>query len=178
MRIVFLDEAIFSHTTGPARSWAHSNQVVEVDEAAFNMKTQALIMAVSVDKGVDHFRVYPRSVATAQFVEFLEELAASNGNEPLAVFMDNMTVHHSRAALERYQALKITPIFNVPYSPQFNGIEAVFSMLKATYKKSLLTSILNGQRKQRTNLIVEAVQGMDHHKIANCVKHGMFEIKT
>ena len=59
MRIVFLDEAIFSHTTGPARLWAHSNQVVEVDEAAFNMKTQALIMAVSVDKGVNHYRVYP-----------------------------------------------------------------------------------------------------------------------
>jgi len=53
---------------------------VEIDEAAFNMKTQALIMAVSQDKGVDHFRLYPRSVTTTEFIQFLEELSESNGN--------------------------------------------------------------------------------------------------
>jgi len=52
--------------------------------------------------------------------------------------MDNMRVHRSKLASKKYEVLKITPIFNVPYSPQFNGIEAVFSMVKASYKKSLL----------------------------------------
>ena len=42
------------------------------------MKTLALIMAVSIDKGVDHFKLYPRSVCTDQFIEFLEELQAAN----------------------------------------------------------------------------------------------------
>ena len=77
-RVVFLDEAIFSQSTGPARSWAHKNEVVEVDEARFNMKTQALIMAVSTDKGVEHFRLYHRSVKTTEFIEFLEELSGTN----------------------------------------------------------------------------------------------------
>ena len=39
---------------------------------------------------------------------------------------------------KKYEELNIIPIFNVPYCPQFNGIESVFSMIKATYKKSLL----------------------------------------
>ena len=78
MRILFLDEAIFSHSTGPTKAWAHPNEVVEIDEASFNMKTQALLMAVSIDKGVDHFRLFPRSVSTPEFVEFLEELSKYN----------------------------------------------------------------------------------------------------
>jgi len=55
-------------------------------------------MAVSMDKGVDHFKLYPRSVKTNEFIEFLEELSATNLNEPLAILMDNMRVHHSRTA--------------------------------------------------------------------------------
>ena len=176
LRIVYLDEAIFSHSTGPARAWAHRNEVIEVDEARFNMKTQALIMAVSPDRGVDHFRLYPRSVATHQFLEFLEELSAANGHEPLAVFMDNMTVHHSRLALQKYQELGITPIFNVMYSPQFNSIESVFSMVKAAYKKSLLKDILEESQKKRTTLIKEAILGLDPDKIAKCLAHSMNEI--
>lgn len=175
-RVVFLDEAVFSPATGPTRAWAHNNQVLTVDESAFNMKTQALIMAVSADRGVDHFRLYPRSVQTHHFLEFLEELALTNEGEPLAVFMDNMRVHHSKLAKARYPGLNIIPIFNVAYCPQFNGIEAVFSMVKAHYKKALLARILSDQRKNPVQLIKEAVATLDPEKIRRCVDHGVNEI--
>ena len=74
-------------------------------------------MAVSVDKGVDHFKLYPWSVTTSRFIEFLEELSEYNSDQPLAIFMDNMRVHRSKLALKKYEELKIIPIFNVPYSP-------------------------------------------------------------
>jgi hypothetical protein len=51
-----------------------------MDEASFIMKTQALIMAVSADKGIDHYRIHSRSISTNIFVEFLEELSGLNGN--------------------------------------------------------------------------------------------------
>jgi transposase len=89
-------------------------------------------------------------VATHQFLEFLEELSVANGHEPLAVFMDNMTVHHSRLALQKYQELGITPIFNVPYSPQFNGIESVFSMVRLQQRSPCSkTSLKRHERKGR-----------------------------
>jgi transposase len=52
--------------------------------------------------------------------------------------MDNMRVHHSLLSREAYDALKLTPVFNIPYSPQFNPIEAVFSMVKSFYKSLFL----------------------------------------
>lgn len=176
MRIVFLDEAIFSHSTGPTRAWSANNETIEVDEANFNMKTQALLMVVSEDRGVDHFRLYPRSVANAEYAQFLEELQEINAHQPLAVFMDNMTVHRSRLAWEKYKALNIEPIFNVPYSPQFNGIESVFSMVKADYKRRLLRQILDRDTQRRMTLISQVIQSLDPEKIRRCVQHGLNEI--
>ncbi len=57
MRILFLDEAIFSHTTGPTKAWSNRNETLNVDESRFNMKPLALLMAVSVDRGIDHFHL-------------------------------------------------------------------------------------------------------------------------
>lgn len=52
--------------------------------------------------------------------------------------MDNLAVHKTSEVMEIYKKLRITPIFNVPYSPDFNGIESYFSLVKAEYKKLFL----------------------------------------
>jgi hypothetical protein len=35
---------------------------------------------------------------------------------------------------KKFQELNIIPIFNIPYSPDFNGIESYFSLIKAGFK--------------------------------------------
>jgi transposase len=40
--------------------------------------------------------------------------------------MDNLQVHKTKEVLETCKRLKVRPIFNVPYSPAFNGIETYF----------------------------------------------------
>ena len=40
--------------------------------------------------------------------------------------------------------LKARPIFNVPYSPDFNGIETYFSLIKGEYKKLILERLIKG----------------------------------
>ena len=42
--------------------------------------------------------------------------------KPFAIFLDNLSVHKTNEVLEVYKRLNITTVFNVPYSPQFNGI--------------------------------------------------------
>ena len=134
-------------------------------------------MAVSEDRGVDHFRIVPRSMDTQKFILFLQQLSEKNEDQRLAVFMDNLRVHRSRLALAEYQNLDIRPIFNVPYSPQFNGIESVFSIVKATYKKQLLANILEGRTQQRPTMIKQAILSLDRERIARCVRHGLSEIE-
>ena len=41
------------------------------------------------------------------------------------------------------EKLKITPIFNAPYSPQFNPIEFVFNQVKTSFRKLKTNDIVN-----------------------------------
>ena len=51
------------------------------------------------------------------------------------LFMDNLSVHKTRLVKELYEELELTPIFNAPYSPKYNGIESYWFLLKQIYKK-------------------------------------------
>lgn len=48
----------------------------------------------------------------------------------LVIFQDNLQVHKSNDAMKEYSRLDITPIFSVPYSPEYNGIESTFFTIK------------------------------------------------
>ena len=68
--------------------------------------------------------------------------------------------------------LKITPIFNIPYSPQYNWIETYFSLLKCEYKKLILQKVIRKEPVNAITLIQMAEQAVDQEKIKKCVKYG------
>lgn len=84
----------------------------------------------------------PKSITTKEFVAFIEQLSAKYGGAELILFMDNLRVHKAHEVVETCQRLNVKQIFNVPYSPDFNGIECYFSVLKAEYKKLLLHHLI------------------------------------
>ena len=81
--------------------------------------------------------------------------------------MDNMRVHHSRVSKEAYKELDLTPIFNIAYSPQFNPIESVFSMIKSNYKKLLLKTLIQKNKVRTRHLITNAISALEIEKIRN-----------
>ena len=58
--------------------------------------------------------------------------------------MDNLSVHKSREVRERMDELSIAYIFAPAYSPEYNPIEAVFSIFKNYIKRQRLAAIVNG----------------------------------
>ncbi len=61
------------------------------------------------------------------------------------VFVDNCRVHHSKKVAEFIKANQIELIFNVPYGPEFNPIERVWSKIKLAFKKTRMDAILEGK---------------------------------
>ena len=57
-----------------------------------------------------------------------------NGEEKIALFMDNLSAHKSDKSKEEMNKLKFRWIFNVPYSPEYNPIEFVFSKVKQKFR--------------------------------------------
>ena len=58
--------------------------------------------------------------------------------------LDNLSVHKATSILQTYKDLRITPIFGVPYTPDFNPVEGVFSIVKNYFAKQRLNSLANG----------------------------------
>ena len=66
----------------------------------------------------------------------------------------------------------MTPIFNVPYSPQFNGIESYFSLVKGEYKKLLLKYLILNQKFDVNALIKKSIDLVSNEKAMNCARNG------
>ena len=69
------------------------------------------------------------------------------------MFLDNLSVHKTKEVQAVFKRLNITPIYNIPYSPDFNGIESYFSMVKGAYKKLLLQLLMKDERPNAVSLI-------------------------
>ena len=95
------------------------------------------------ESGLELNMICERAVNAETFNKFLESLSQRFRRRPLALFMDQLTVHKSKDVKPTYRQLDILPVYNVSYSPQFNPIEAVFSKLKYNFSRQRLNNLVN-----------------------------------
>ena len=91
-----------------------------------------MLAGVSKEIGVDLVMTFKNSVDMPKFKIYIEELRAKYFFDDICIYMDNLSVHRSLAVRERLDELSIAYIYSPPYSPDFNGIESVFSILKTS----------------------------------------------
>lgn len=81
------------------------------------------------------------------------------------LFMDNCRVHHSKKVKKHLSELGVTPIFNVPYSPQFNPIEKYWAMVKMYFKRMKLGAIQQGASVNHRDLVRQSLLNIDNEAI-------------
>ena len=57
--------------------------------------------------------------------------------------MDNLPLHKAYITQEQCKRLNISVLWNVPWSPEFNAIEAVFSKPKSLFNRKRLNCLVN-----------------------------------
>jgi len=152
-QIVYLDETMFTFSTFRVKSWSNNRDRVKVNDSNLKIKTLALIAAISEDGGLVDFALHPKAINTESFVAFINQLSSKLGGGDFAIFLDNLSVHKTKEAKLIFEQLNITEIYNIPYSPQFNGIECYFAQVKAYYKKLLLQYVVKGIHADTADLV-------------------------
>ena len=84
---------------------------------------------------------FPKSVNIPKFKVFLDELRILNPFDNMLIIMDNLKVHKNQYSVERMNELGFRWAWTPRYSPQYNGIEEVWSMSKSYVKKKRLNAI-------------------------------------
>ena len=59
------------------------------------------------------------------------------------LLMDNARIHHSRIVLDYIDTTNHQIIYNVPYCPEYNPIELVFSKFKSIIRKKIINNNTN-----------------------------------
>ena len=149
-----------------------------MNDADIRNKTMAFLGAISDNEGLEANIIHPNSITTKEFIEFVEMLSDKFHGQELPIFMDNIQVHKTKEVLETCKRLKARPIFNVPYSPDFNGIETYFSLLKGEYKKLILERLIKGIKVDSSSMIEQSIQKVDKEKAKRCVTGGPKRIRT
>ncbi len=72
-----------------------------------------------------------------------------------------------------FEKVNITEIFNVPYCPQFNGIEIYFSQMKVKYKKLLLKSVISDAPYDTIGLIKQSIDSISNDNATRCVRYAL-----
>ena len=84
-----------------------------------------------------------------------------------------MAVHRSFDVRSHLEQLNIPYIFNPPYSPDFNGIESVFSIFKNKLKRYRLKALVNGERIDLMEQAKIIFNKIDQTKIVNCINYSL-----
>ena len=98
-------------------------------------RTVSLLLAVS-SQGIIGYEISEKAFDSNSFKEFIDNLNVKEGTN---IVLDNVMFHKTKQVMNSFNSKKLIPIFIPPYSPQFNPIEIVFSIVKSQvrYKNSL-----------------------------------------
>ena len=130
-----------------------------------------------MEMGIDHMMLFDKSVNKKKFWLYLQELRDKWPFDDICIYMDNLPIHTGKETKARMDELGFEYVYGPAYSPDFNGIESVFSMVKAQVKRRRWQAIRNGAPFDIKKEMWRAFRNVDEIKIAGCVRHSFKLLK-
>jgi transposase len=135
-----------------------------------------VVAGISQEHGLESVLIKSRAINQESFKEFIMKVHKEHPEGKVVLFMDNLSVHKASSVRVLLDQLGMLPVFNAPYSPQFNGIESYWSLLKHQYKKLLLQSLLSEEEPETEDLILKSIKMIPSDKVARCAEGGVNEM--
>jgi transposase len=130
---VSIDETSFGRNYLPASGYSKRGKRLNIKRPFCSVKTSSVVSAVCIGQKLQFFKKFG-SFNTDSFLDFLCGL---DYPENTVILMDNVSFHHSKKVIEFLEFRNWDVLFTPPYSPIFNPIEGVFSIVKRYYQKFL-----------------------------------------
>lgn len=145
-KIISIDEVSFDTNICHNYAWSLKGiKIVKTIGATYKRLT--MICAIS-NKKILHYKIVNNSANSEIFLDFLKHIPNIKNKY---LFLDNACIHHSKIVSAYVKEKNIHLLFNVPYCPEYNPIEIMFSKLKQCVKNlnnnsnlpDLKTNIIN-----------------------------------
>lgn len=158
--IISIDETSIDTRIIPIYGWSTKGKKIELKVNALK-KRYTVICGISNTKLVYH-KIINGSANATDFKDFLININKMVNNKYF--LLDNARIHHSKLVKNYINTTTNKLLYNVPYSPEFNPIEHIFSILKNTIRKQSTNS---NSVKLKIN-INNALNKITENCITNC----------
>lgn len=141
--IISIDETAIYLNSKCTRGWAQKGCkciIKERDNKIFQKK-YSLLMAIS-NKQVMLYIIHENSINGQKYLDFIKELIKEYGKK-YTLLMDNATIHKTKKFRDYIEHKKIDVLYNIPYNPETNPIEMLFSPIKNNVKLHNTKTIIN-----------------------------------
>ena len=139
--LVFLDESIFNEKTGQRhRAYALIGEEARYEADIRRGLTQSIYAAITIKGWIPYIGVKEGYFSRDYFLnqltyQFLLSLRQLYPNRTLVIVLNNVSIHISDKVREVIEAKGYLIRFLLPYSPNYNPIKLIFSILKAWIKR-------------------------------------------
>jgi|SRR5215469_2223258 len=133
--LYFQDEANVSLTAFLGKTWSPCGHTPKATVTGLRGGISA--MSSISNRGFLVFRLYEKRIASAEVIEFLNQMLIHHPRRHLVVVMDQATPHTSQLTRKFIEGQKRLHVFYLPpYSPNWNPDEKVWNHLKCQELKS------------------------------------------
>ena len=188
--IIYIDETGFSLNNTNLRIWRKANEEI-CDGPKIDTKQKInLIMAMDKNQIIYGQYYYNETIATDEFVNFLEELLKrlSEEEKKNSVFVLDNAKYHTTDKIKKFvRENQLKFLFNIPYKSQYNCIEYAFHLMKIEInntmirtKKDLKNKIVSVIEDKKINSSMSKIYGYTLEKYLNFYedKSSNFELES
>lgn len=130
----------------------------------------SVLAGCSADDGYLHtFIAEKRGVRHDDVIRFIKQLKKLCPKHEIAIFCDNGSIFTANDVKYTAADLGVTLIYNIPYRPDFNGMENIWAHVKTHYRSRKREHILAGMSWTNKTLVLEALSTVDKATARNCI---------
>jgi transposase len=134
-KIISIDESHVCSHMNPLFGWCNKgDKLIVSDFKKLKSKRYSLLCAIN-NKKVIAYDLVEGSINAIKFNSFLEKYIYIEEFKDHHLLLDNARIHHAK--IVKHNENKTIPfIYNIPYSPELNPIEKVFSIVKMVIRNN------------------------------------------
>lgn len=131
--IISIDETDINTHMKSIYGWSYKGNKIFIENNRL-IRRYSLICAIS-NKRIITYEVKKGSINGVDFLNFIKNLINENEYKNKILLMDNARIHHTQDVKNIIRNSNNRILYNVPYCPEYNPIEKVFSKFKEEIRK-------------------------------------------
>ena len=150
-----IDESVFVGSDRISKAYSLPNENIELDQVNDQEKQSAKVIGALSNKGTYLYMVMPKYFDRFDILKYIKFIERKMRGKRWAIFWDNCRTHHAIIVKEYLIDKDIACVFNLPYKPEYNGIESLWSYQKAVFRKEITKAKCNKEVLDVMNRVIQ-----------------------